>query len=178
MEPRSRRELDELSAGIQVNMQKLVTCLLLISLHAVCRGQDSLTRPAPVTILDAKAAKPLLSQCSRASLKDVKGFWTPSDSDMKKMASSYPRLLSMRAKACCWKGGKLKTLHPFALQCMGVVIRGKRCIYVNAFPLDSLEPTEDWKTEPIRICDGGADYWGVLFHVDTQQFSDLAFNGE
>ena len=61
------------------------------------------------------------------------------------------------------------------MQYVGIKIKGKKFIYINAFA-DSKPPT-DWKEKAVIICDGGESSWGVLYNVETGKFSELAFNG-
>ncbi len=55
-------------------------------------------------------------------------------------------------------------------QYLGVIVNGKRYIYIDASPSK--------KDEMMIVCDGGKDYWGVLYDPENKTFSELAFNGE
>ena len=61
----------------------------------------------------------------------------------------------------------------YFMQYVGIVLNGKKLIYINAFP----DPGPDgyWKEHTISICDGG-NSWGVLYDPTTGQFFDLAIN--
>jgi hypothetical protein len=59
-------------------------------------------------------------------------------------------------------------------QYLGVVIGGRRLIYVNVFPR---RPSTGWRTHFVRVCDGGAAFWGVLFDPQARRFFSPQFNG-
>jgi hypothetical protein len=50
---------------------------------------------------------------------------------------------------------------------VGIVVGGKRFIYVNAYPAGG----------PSSVCDGGSSFWGVVYEPEAREFGDLAFNG-
>lgn len=76
-------------------------------------------------------------------------------------------------------GGAVRTAisAPFRSyrQYVGIVLSGKRLIYVNAFAPE-LNP-KDWQTRLVNFCDGGSALWGVLFDPAAGKFSDLRTNG-
>ena len=69
---------------------------------------------------------------------------------------------------------KIDDPYQFYRQYVGIVVRGRREIYVNAFSF----PTDDqWLTQFVRICDGGGSVWGALYDPSTGKFHDLETNG-
>jgi hypothetical protein len=38
----------------------------------------------------------------------------------------------------------------------------------------NFDPTKN----PISVIDGGTDFWGALFEIETKEFSSLSFNVE
>jgi len=60
-------------------------------------------------------------------------------------------------------------------QYLGIVVEGKRRIYINAFPRGMV--SKDWRKKFVTICDGGVGVWGVLYDPQTGSFSDLETNG-
>lgn len=78
-------------------------------------------------------------------------------------------------------GSKVDSLKGWGFQYLGVVIKDKKYIYINAFPANDIarykEHNYDLSLTAVVVCDGGAHYWGVLFDPETKQFSLLSFNG-
>ena len=87
-------------------------------------------------------------------------------------------------------------------QYVGVVHEGRRYIYLNGFPTDSvredvqlygelkaknspalagmpsyLADANYWREHAIVVCDGGYVYWGVEYDPVTHEFSNLSENG-
>src|ERR1035437_4057069 len=70
---------------------------------------------------------------------------------------------------------KVKNLITYGFQYLGVIIKDKKYIYVNAFyvktPQDLFTKFKDWKTYPVIACKGGKSFWGVLFGLEDGTFS-------
>ncbi|GEM_PF-3272289 len=67
-----------------------------------------------------------------------------------------------------------KNLADYKRQYVGVVIEGKRKIWLNFFcRTDSI----DWKRYPYRVFGGGGCYFHVLYDIDSAAFSELWING-
>ncbi len=132
-------------------------------------------------IMDTAAGKALIRPCSRSAPPAVQGFYVPSPETVQEMEEVFNRLQDLVARNCCVMGDKLGDIHTYDLQYLGVLIQGKRFIYINAFPKtlakELLQSHLDPHTTPVVACDGGAGFWGALFEVETKQFSELAFNG-
>jgi hypothetical protein len=60
-----------------------------------------------------------------------------------------------------------------------VVSRGRRLIYLNAFPAYEPNPVfeTDWRSTAFTVCDDGDGFWGVAFDPATHEFDYLGFNG-
>ncbi len=64
----------------------------------------------------------------------------------------------------------------FDRQYVGIEMDGRQLIYLNAFHLPDdadIDPARD----AIRVCDGGAQFWGAVFDPASGSFSDVQFNG-
>ena len=64
----------------------------------------------------------------------------------------------------------------FDRQYVGIESAGKRLIYINAFHLPDDSGVNPAR-EAIRVCDGGAQFWGAVFDPASNTFSELQFNG-
>jgi len=76
---------------------------------------------------------------------------------------------------CCVRGWRISDLKGYYLQYVGIVAKGRKLVYVNAFR--SSGPPESWRTQPEVVCDGGPYAWGVVYDPGTREFFDLAVNG-
>lgn len=81
----------------------------------------------------------------------------------------------MRAEKCCLLGRWVKDVGAYYRQYIGVVVDGKRWVYVNAFWEEGAP--SGWKREMEIYCDGGPASWGVLYDPVTGRFEGLAVNG-
>jgi len=138
--------------------------------------------PGRYALMPIAAARRLTDQCSRPAPR-IESTWDATTSDVEQLERDIVRLEGRKADGCCLSGFRLRRIDSFFRQYVGIVVDGKRYIYVNAFPINEFEnwpkevPVPDWKTEPILACDGGSGYWGVLYEPRTRRFSDLFFNG-
>ncbi|MDH4120242.1 MAG: hypothetical protein OEV94_00850 [Deltaproteobacteria bacterium] len=131
--------------------------------------------PLRSTLLEKEIAVTATRQCSRDSPEHVEDGWTPSPQIIQEMETRIPQLKNLESKACCGKGKIEGKLSDYSLQYAGIVVGGRRLIYINAFP-KKLE-TPEW-TSLMVVCDGGKSFWGAVYDPATGTFSQLAFNGE
>lgn len=115
------------------------------------------------------AAAQVLDTCSRDSPArhegEVTGYWAPSRADIEALESRLPQLAPTVAEP-----------EKADRQYVGFESNGKRLIYINGFTLpdhDKRDPTR----EAIRVCDGGARFWGAVYDPQTGNFADVQFNG-
>jgi len=125
------------------------------------------------TLLPASEAKKATNQCSRPSPEKFSDTWQPTESDIKEMESRFSEIKKLRAE-CCIQGQKIEDPEEFYMQYVGIVVGGKKLIYISAFADD--KPPEYWKEQAVNICDGGNE-WGVLYDPEKKRFFDLAVNG-
>lgn len=122
-------------------------------------------------LLPESEAKNLARQCSRKPPPKFKKTWQPTGADLKAMESKFSKIKGLATTS----GGGVEDPEDFYMQYIGIIVKGKRFIYVNAFG-GYPEPPKGWKDHAYVICDGGTD-WGVLYNVETGEFSDLDING-
>lgn len=142
--------------------------LILVFLFVfTAQAAPSLNWQAYGVILKGQQAKALLRQCSRATPEKVSAQWTPSKNQIDQLETK----LSTYQKT-------LKTLNrlrsSFYRQYAGFIAGGRKIVYVNLFPK---EPDSYWRSRAVVVCDGGEQFWGVEFEVETGQFVNAAFNG-
>lgn len=141
----------------------------------VLSGCATVTGPdGEYTVLSASSAiAKALDQCSRPA-PTAQATWLPTPEVIARLNEDLPQLHRRKARLCCLRGARLTHPKSYYRQYMGVVVAGKRLIYINAFH-DS-PPPPAWHQEAVVFCDGGID-WGVLYDPATRRFTDLAFNG-
>lgn len=129
------------------------------------------------TILTGDAARALASQCSRPSPGPVESTWSPSEADV---AAIEDELL-LRVARELEQRGESPSPGGYYRQYAGFVIGGRRIIYVNEVDeqaIDRSGSSFDWRTQPVRICDGGPITFGAEYDPATHRFSNFAFNGQ
>ena len=140
--------------------------LLLLSTCAFAQRERS-------TLLPASEVKSVVKQCSRPSPTEFTDTWQPSKEELKEMESRFAEIRKLKVLECCILGEKIKNPEGDYMQYAGIVLGGRKLIYINAIPGD---PGDSWKEKAVVICDGGTA-WGVLYDPKTKTFSSLAVNG-
>ncbi len=156
----------------------LVLVLTLAMLSPIAHaGKESITS----TVLNADEAKLVTSQCSRAGPEKVEGVWVPSKSDIEALEKHLNLLKQLESTACCMRGKIEGRLSQYQLQYAGIILGGRKLIYINASPADfdkkMSRVTGERRSGPVLVCDGGKNFWGAIYDPETQSFRDLAFNG-
>lgn len=114
-------------------------------------------------------ATQVLDTCSRDSParhpNEITGFWAPSRQQIDEMEARLDQL-------------QPPISHPgdYDRQYVGIEANGKRLIYINAFRLPSDSNLDPARTA-IRVCDGGAGFWGAVYDPQVGKFSDVEVNG-
>lgn len=160
------------------SLSRAVLPLALAALAAACTPAN--TRPGasvPTAIKTGQSwvvtrpvvAAQVLDTCSRSSPGRepgrVTGYWAPSRQQVEQLEAQLPSLEAQVPKAA-----------DFDRQYVGIEMDGRQLIYLNAFHLPDdadIDPARD----AIRVCDGGAQFWGALFDPASGSFSDVQFNG-
>jgi len=135
-----------------------------------------LAEERPWVLLDGDQGAMLIHQCSRESPEAVRSAWTPSAAVIEKMESRLTDITRLKSTLCCGAKFNVDDVGHYYRQYAGLVIEDKKLIYINAFARTAV--VNDWRQEPVLICDGGRSFWGVLYDPATEKFFDLAFNGE
>ncbi len=159
-------------------LSRAVLPLALAALAAACTPAN--TRPGasvPTAVKTGQSwvvtrpvvAAQVLDTCSRSSPGRepgrVTGYWAPSRQQVEQLEAQLPSLEAQVPKAA-----------NFDRQYVGIEMDGRQLIYLNAFHLPDdadIDPARD----AIRVCDGGAQFWGAVFDPASGSFSDVQFNG-
>jgi hypothetical protein len=138
------------------------------------------------TIFPGQKALTLIHTCSRGNLEGVQGAWTPTSSQIVGLEKDLPEAFRIARKAWAQmvRAGKTnlkpddvdRTPASFFRQYGGLLIGGRKVIYVNAFRAPPWG-LNDWRSKAVDICDGGANFFGVGYDVERKDFGPFAFNG-
>ncbi|MEQ9376067.1 MAG: hypothetical protein RIG68_12860 [Imperialibacter sp.] len=131
------------------------------------------------TSLDSVHGKALMMQCSRPAPDNVQAFWKINRAD-RLVLEQHLKAIRKEKSDYGRDGSVIAEFDSYALQYLGVTIKGQRYIYINALRISKKSADEEypnWRSCVIRVCDGGQAYWGVLFNLKTKSFEQLYFNG-
>jgi hypothetical protein len=158
-------------------LSRLVTALWIgVAGTAVAAGPDL----ASFTVLEGRHAQALSKQCSREDPPRFDGTWQPNQQDVLDVEAHLPLLQRLKASRCCIPGARVTNVHNYYRQYLGLVVVGRRVVYINAFSMKVAGVARDarhWASEPMMACDGGENFWGAVYDPATKTFSELAFNG-
>jgi hypothetical protein len=152
---------------------------LLFPLIGLCQSWDASYKPKYTTVLDSSKGKAFQNLCSREGLPVNATFFNLSTTDVDVFQKSLKTIVSAKSGSFPFKITKA-FYKKFGFQYIGVKINGHRFIYVNAFHVESEEELTqylNWRKEPVNACDGSEWFWGVLYSIKEEKFSQLEFNG-
>jgi hypothetical protein len=151
-------------------MRYLISALTLILLTVSISAAQTKTRWVILPETEAEHAKKL---CSRPGPPEFQGTWKPSDGEIQTMESRLSRISRLRTESGI-AGVQIKHPDRYYRQYLGIVIDNRKFIFINALCED--KPPESWSQVLTDVCDGGC-YWGVVYDVETGEFSHLEMNG-
>lgn len=167
-------------------MRNKINYLILVLILSICGtltcfSQSDRFIPENSTIISSGKADIMLRQCSRAVPTKVNSYFDLTINDIQGLENNFKKVLKLKATECCLSGGLIKSLKHYCFQYIGLIINGKRYIYINAFQIESAQDLstifKDWKTIPVIVCDGGESFWGVLYEIKNEIFTQLSING-
>ena len=132
--------------------------------------------PMISTIITPDKGKEMLRQNSRPTPNRVQKFFTLTPGAIDTLLLNFEKITSLKTE----KGKKIRTLNTYGFQYIGVVIKNRKYIYINAFDVKSPQylytKYKNWQTEPVVKSKGGKAYWGVLFDIEEGKFYQLEIN--
>jgi hypothetical protein len=140
--------------------------LAYVALLSTILGQQAV---AEDFVLNQKETKEVLHQCSRMSVdaKSVTGYWSPSTqqiAEVQKLFEAY--YTSAKTPEDAPKASDIKNYNFFYA---GLTIGAEKVIYIDFKPSG-----QTWKG---TVCDGGPQFFGVEYHLESKSFRNLSFNG-
>jgi hypothetical protein len=145
-----------------------MTIKLLLSAWMALAASIAAYAQRPYTILPSSDAQETTKLCSRNGFTKIDGGWQLSEADIKVVESHLGQLSQPTNDR-----GAIAAPAEYFRQYVGVVVSGRKLIYLNAFGFEQT----DWKTRFVSVCDGGPSFWGAIYDPATGKFSDLDKNG-
>lgn len=143
-----------------------------ISNNIIERAQDTTACKIPdsTILLDKSNGKALLEDCSGSELKEkVDTFWTPDNKEYQDLQINFFKL-----------NNQVKHLNNYIIQYIGIIFKGAKYIYINAFDKrdlkDEIRINGDLTSAPVVTCGGGSGFWRVLYDVNLKEFKEVRFN--
>ena len=126
------------------------------------------------TIFSAERAQEFTKQCSRDVPAPIDGTWMPTEAQVRALESPLVALVKKEASKGDLPGATIEVARYYR-QYGGLIIGGKRIIYVNAF--DEHLAEFSWRWQVPRVCDGGYGLFGVEYDPSAGTFANFSFNG-
>jgi hypothetical protein len=152
----------------RLRMEKLSRFIMLVSVAGLLGASGAEEKHS--FVLSPTLGSALLKQCSRPTPQNIEGFWVPTEQNIARLEQLLvPFLTSI-------SGGKSALpLEHYHRQYVGFIKGGKRYIYGNFY--GQSEAGRNESVEPVIVCDGGADFWGIVYSLDSNTFSNFYRNG-
>ncbi len=131
--------------------------------------------------MTAAQADTLAMQCSRRSYDGATGF-DPPRADVARLDADLDSLVEL-ARATPDIAADFDPRRSVRQVGGLVLVDGRRRLYVNAYPRPDTTAgayrgaCADTPARPCSVCDGGPDFWGVLYDPETRTFSEFDANG-
>lgn len=155
-----------------VKLALLIITSLMSAVSVLAGDWAGLSPKGPVGI-KIEAADGIFEQCSRPTPKPSGSLWLPNYyeiAQMEQRLTEHFRSLDGRLLS-----DPRWSLHTYRGQHVGFGIGPQRYIY-GAYVDESIADTQ-LDGEAIVRCDGGPSAWGILYKVETGEFSDFRVNG-
>jgi len=107
---------------------------------------------------------------------EAESFWTPQAKDVELTESRLRTALEKEAKDSPQVQQILKHYNEYRRQYIGLVIHGRRHIYLNSF--SSRDSLPNYAKQFVMVSDGGFWFWHILYSVEDGTFLNLSINGE
>lgn len=184
------------STGL-VNASIAIAALVAFSLASTSGVAQQTSQHKSSTILYGGAARRALAQCTRAHPDSTLPLWVPDRAALEGLERGIDRLLTRMLDSA-----RQRVIVPndvsatdYYRQYIGVVVNGRRLIYVNGFHVSFLKVLQranqhssgdsalssgayafDWERQPVIVCDGGIGFYGVLYDPARNSFYGFYFN--
>jgi hypothetical protein len=157
-----------------------LTIALMLELSQVSAAR---LNPETAIILPEDKAWASATQCSRPVPHAVKGVWTPDRETVVRLEKALALALVDALRRAPIPESRRYPPTDYYRQYAGLVVNGKRIVYVNGFHRKYLARstrggrTLAWQMTPINVCDGAEWFFGAEFDVAAERIENVHFNG-
>jgi len=137
----------------------------------VVNARRSGFHPGTGVVFTAVQVKELLHQCSRG-FPEIEGTWKPTAEQIARLEPKLAEALTVLLAQHPSEGAPKPGIADYYRQYGGVIVHGRRLIYVNGFR-SGLTKDDHWKHEVVNVCDGGISFFGAAFDTETKTFMNL-----
>ena len=133
--------------------------------------------PGYSTLFPGHEARDVADACWPGVLAGIEDEWDPTAEVITQMETLLKDLNKAIARTGCTVSGEPKDINRFRRQYFGVVLSGRRVVFINAFDLEIGNGQSNGK--PNKMCaavnDGYCSFWSAIYDPETQMFEKLKF---
>jgi len=122
----------------------------------------------------------LLSSDSAEYLKNFLPLWNPSTDVVNEATSKIGDYLRQVHPDNSWQAQDISEicgrLPKTVCQAVGITFEGHKAILLNCLPANH-SFTRSWREHFIKVFDGGARYWNIIYIPESGSFVELEING-
>jgi hypothetical protein len=156
-------------------------CILLSVITGCATNQTPAESPKTLLasrgfVLEGYAAERLFSQCTRTAPKP-QGWWQPDTISIENLRAAFTTYSRWVIDS------RRFSISNYYCQYAGFTQGNRKLIYCNFFTISPHEESlrKDWdvwlRTHPQIVCDGGDEFFGVVYDVEKRKFFDYKPNG-
>ncbi|MGH8225378.1 MAG: hypothetical protein ACRER1_04405 [Gammaproteobacteria bacterium] len=142
----------------------------VLAIAGFCFCQSAVAHASSFSILSPIKGPALLQQCSRPTPRYVDSYWQPANADV----AELERRLVIFLKENSF-GKRVFPLSAYHRQYVGFIKGGKRYIYGNFYTTAINRKLST--AAPVIVCDGGKDFWGIVYSMESKKLQDAVTNG-
>jgi hypothetical protein len=150
--------------------------------------EKTLTAPTlgdRVVVFPAAGATKLRNQCSRPVVGRIQGTWRPDQATLARLEAALSAAFTGAIAKLGTRVPKQHSLDDYYRQYGGIVVDGRRIVYINAFHglilywAATVRPARpiDWQHVAVDACGGGTMFFGAEFDVESGRIVVIEFNG-
>jgi len=160
--------------------------LIAAAILAISQASTARFNPEWSVVFPAERVATLVKQCSRPVPGPIETGWLPEPEMIRQFDIALVPVFREAANKAGIEGARPGAPSEYYRQYGGIVVDGRRLIYVNGFNASMLElgaklrpprPATDWRAVAIDVCDGWTGYFGAEYDPATRTVQNFHFNG-